>query len=114
MIKSQMENQILVYTHFSFYKSSSIRYIAEGETSPPHQLYPVIYELLKKANAPFNIPESQTDDPNCAYSDDSYFPALPMVHGHGSYVADTRGTSHPTLLPGIFTLFCNHGMVQNQ
>ena len=28
----------------------------EGETSPPHQLYPVIYELLKKA---FNIPEAR-------------------------------------------------------
>lgn len=43
---------------------------------PPHQLYPVIHELLKKASAPFDIPANQTNDLNCAHSDDSYFPAL--------------------------------------
>ncbi len=57
---------------------------------PRHdQMFPVIYELLKKGNAPFNIPKNQTGDLNRANNDASYFPALPIVHGRGSYVADT-------------------------
>lgn len=88
--------------------------------TPPKQLSSVLYELLEKANAPFKIPENIHCEPSSSPCDDdnSYFPALPKIRCRGSYVADTvkrvkictkRGSMHPTLLPGIFTLFCNHG-----
>ena len=89
---------------------------------PPQLLIsPVLHELLKKACAPFSSSPDSSDSnssPTFQADDCSYFPALPMVRCRGSYVADTvksskmctkRGTKHPTLLPGIFTLFCSHG-----
>lgn len=92
---------------------------------PPERLISsVLHELLKKACAPFSGSPSYTDSRNSNSSpplqadDCSYFPALPMLRCRGSYVADRvksskmctkRGTNHPTLLPGIFTVFCSHG-----
>lgn len=52
----------------------------------------------------------------------SYFPALPQQRKRGLFKADAstklksgsecakQSTRHPTLLPGIFTAFCSHGM----
>ena len=90
---------------------------------PPQQIAPVIHELLRKANAPFiGCPtDLEAETKYCGSDDDnSYFPALPIVRSRGSYLADTikrakictkRGLSHPTLLPGIFTVFCSHGKI---
>ena len=51
-----------------------------------------------------------------------YFPNLPQYRGRGKYAADRQKTSHPgdscrkasyshpSLSPGIFTLFCPHGI----
>jgi hypothetical protein len=95
--------------------------ILRSKKSLPSQLHPVLYELLKRSNAPFDVPKNKANVVDYPCSDDSYFPNLPVVRSRGLYVADTarkakictkRGSSHPTLLPGIFTLFCSHGMVQ--
>ena len=95
--------------------------ILRSKKSLPSQLHPVLYELLKRSNAPFDVPKNNANVVDYPCSDDSYFPNLPVVRSRGLYVADTarkakictkRGSSHPTLLPGIFTLFCSHGMVQ--
>lgn len=89
---------------------------------PPLLMSTVFHELLKKANAPF-LGVAAHIDSSCSQSEihddnNSYFPALPLVRFRGSYVADTvktskdctkHGTNHPTLFPGIFTLFCSHG-----
>lgn len=51
----------------------------------------------------------------------SFFPTLPQRHGYGYYEADKKSTSdttncrkdsykHPKLTPGIFTIFCPHGI----
>ena len=52
----------------------------------------------------------------------SFFPTLPVVRGAGSYNADCRSPSadedscrkasygHPHLTPGIFTIYCPHGI----
>ena len=56
---------------------------------PPKQPSPVLYELLRKANAPFNIPENLQGPNNPCNGDNSYFPALPMIRCCGSYVADS-------------------------
>lgn len=63
-------------------------------------------------------------DTNKEYSDVvsnqlSFFPTLPTVHGKGKYKADGQqdkdncrkeGYRHPTLTPGIFTVYCPHGI----
>ena len=59
----------------------------------------------------------------CTTSDQiSYFPALPIVRGQGKYKADENihthqeddcrkaSYGHPTLTPGIFTVYCPHGI----
>lgn len=93
--------------------------ILRESNSLPSQFCPVLHELLKRSKAPFNVPENPPCSPNYQSNDNCYFPTLPMVRSRGTYVADThqrakictkRGSSHPTLLPGIFTLFCSHGM----
>ena len=52
----------------------------------------------------------------------SFFPNLPLVRGKGNYAADTTTTQsdgdacwkasygHPTLTPGICTIYCPHGI----
>ena len=58
--------------------------------------------------------EQERNDPS------SFFPSLPQVRHRGVYKADRltnkdgkvcnkQSTRHPTLLPGIFTAFCEHG-----
>ena len=48
----------------------------------------------------------------------SFFPKLPPVRGRKDYVADGNKDTktcnkyshgHPSLLPGVFTMFCQHG-----
>ena len=80
-----------------------------------------ILQLLKKVSLqPFKgasqMPMECSLDNNM---DIAYFPTLPIVRARGKYSIDKnyqladscRKTSsrHPTLLPGIFTLFCQHG-----
>ena len=51
---------------------------------------------------------------------ESFFPSLPPIRDRGHYLADKKlssmpmrcnksSSSHPSLLPGIFTIFCPHG-----
>ena len=52
----------------------------------------------------------------------SFFPNLPLLSGHGNYAADKSlkthdsdscrkaSYGHPSLSPGIFTVFCPHGV----
>ena len=91
---------------------------------PQKQMFSVFNELLKRSNAPFvgssTQLENKASNSHLGTCDvDSYFPALQICRHRRRYTADTikaskictkRGTSHPTLLPGIFTLFCTHGI----
>jgi hypothetical protein len=84
----------------------------------PHELMkPIMEELVMKASAPFQNVE---DDKTVPLTTDemSYFPHLPKCRERRVYAADTAGkllactkrsSRHPTLLPGVFTLFCEHG-----
>ena len=59
--------------------------------------------------------------PSNVHDDDEmeYFPSLPKLRDRASYQADKKKatkeactkhkTRHPALLPGVFTLFCQHG-----
>ena len=53
----------------------------------------------------------------------SFFPSLPLLTGNANYVSDKTAAKrasdecrkytshHPNLTPGIFTIFCSHGML---
>lgn len=89
---------------------------------PRKCLIPLIEMLIEKASAPFsdeaNIPEI-TSDNKSELEELAYFPSLPKVRGRGMFNADyhqrkgvkctKQSSGHPSLLPGIFTLFCPHG-----
>ena len=86
-----------------------------------NSLYTILKKLLEKAYQPFQGCSSvdtqlQADDDTVASI--SYFPCLPIIRARGTYkidlnrkqaVCNKQSTGHPTLLPGIFTIFCNHG-----
>ena len=88
---------------------------------PSAALQPVLGRLMELSLAPFaqKLPELSdlvTDD-NCTNNGLSYFPKLPMVRMRKLYTADgskpsicvKKSSRHPTLLPGIFTIYCQHG-----
>jgi len=88
------------------------------EQFPRKEFHDLLEVLIEKSLSPFqnSIPfESTISDE----SDVSYFPSIPVKRGRGRFPHDTHrvGTSkcrktaegHPSLLPGVFTLFCKHG-----
>ena len=85
----------------------------------------VIGHIVCCALRPFDRPVPSACSyplPDSAASVFSYFPHLPQRHGPGRYKADQqrqanagddcrkRSYGHPTLTPGIFTIFCPHGI----
>ena len=88
----------------------------------PHNLLsPILQTLLDKAEAPF---EGIGDEPPSSVSESAelhhlgFFPQLPSVRNRCNYVADGSkytgscnkySHGHPSLLPGVFTVFCQHG-----
>ena len=102
----------------------AIHKLIQSLSSYPTQLSPLLKDLLSRSQAPF--PKDPTDlravdarDVDSGQSHKlSYFPCLPRIRERQQYRADkkvkdpicTKRTSrHPTLLPGVFTLFCEHG-----
>ena len=88
----------------------------------PPPLFSILRTMLKIAYQPFLAPDSNLE--NYCNADDnedislSYFPSLPIIRQRGNYrndlnrkqsICNKKGAGHPTLLPGIFTLFCSHG-----
>ncbi|SMN01297.1 hypothetical protein SPONN_2363 [uncultured Candidatus Thioglobus sp.] len=94
---------------------------------PTKSLIPVIEQMMEKSMAPFVSSEPEVKKANTISkgSDESvlselaYFPSLPKVRVRGVYSVDKhsrkavgctkQSSGHPTLLPGIFTLYCPHG-----
>ena len=90
---------------------------------PQTLLKPLLQEMMEKAKAPFvDVAVQGTQTPLGNECSDKYslsfFPNLPVVRSRGHYQADRKtsgqicnkkSSRHPSLLPGIFTLFCEHG-----
>ena len=96
--------------------------LIEGEHLPS-VLCDLIKDLLEKAKAPFNVdsPMNSGSQEISHFQDLEYFPCLPVVRSRGDYCFDVnapsnictkRSTRHPTLLPGVFLVHCQHGIVQ--
>ena len=89
---------------------------------PRKVLSPLLKHLWAVANQPFKTPQQDCIPPsldNCQ-GDLGYFPNLPKHRDRGWYVADKRTTGavctkkkykQLSLLPGVFTLFCQHGII---
>lgn len=100
--------------------------VREDSTSYDQKKYgPVMTKLLQKCYAPFDTVEPHSSkhgilmEPGVDHNEPLvYFPHLKKHRCRGNYIADGKlkepvctkhSSKHPTLLPGIFTLFCEHG-----
>ena len=80
-------------------------------------------EMLKKAQAPFSDHVAQSTSLVTKTENEvkslCFFPTLPVLHLRRRYESDCskktsvctkkKHTGHPSLTPGIFTIFCHHG-----
>ena len=88
---------------------------------PKTILSDLLFEIIAKAKAPFVASTEEYHLPTSVHApndDIAFFPSLPVVRLRGSYHSDntkrdkicTKHTiGHPSLLPGVFILFCKHG-----
>ena len=95
---------------------------------PVKALTPVIGRLLELSTPPFSsAAQSSANDsiifePLPITKELSFFPQLKIYRERGNYICEHSSSSirnfeicnkkssrHPTLLPGIFTIFCEHG-----
>ena len=89
----------------------------------PKEFIPVLSEIVQKSKRPFEVVPPENDvaiSHDNSNSSCSFYPHLPRRRSRRQYKADlNRKTStcckvyrgHPSLLPGIFTAFCPHGIV---
>ena len=94
--------------------------LVKSERVLPRSFYNVLQELWSVSTSMFSgftVPQSPA---HCSANDAmTIFPKMPPIRVRAHYSADknTRSTictkrylGHPSLLPGIFTLFCQHGL----
>ena len=82
---------------------------------------PLIKYLITKSLVPFNQSRALADTPLQDEDPLDFFPNLPPKRGRGKYELDANSAAervcntfyrgHPKLTPGIFTVFCPHGMI---
>jgi len=92
--------------------------IIEGDQMPD-VLCTLISDLLHKTKTPLGVNSlADCGSPNTSQAHDlKYFPALRIVRSRGDYsfyaiypdICTKRSSRHPSLLPGIFLLHCQHG-----
>ena len=87
----------------------------------PKQFLDFMQLLISYISAPFGKRDAHFSEPDIG-SRLSFFPNHPLVRGVGKYASDLKllsqekdscrkyATHHPTLTPGIFTLYCPHGI----
>ena len=119
-------SQTTHYDHLKMYAPLFVELVIT-EYFPQYLISPVIEDILNAIDAPFNVP--QGDDTQYGRAATvletplDYFPTKPTYLGTPNYSADKTGnqergnctkivtsTRHRTLSPGVFTLFCRHGL----
>lgn len=85
----------------------------------PQYLKGILQEVICKVEYPF-LRNSHPRFPTRQEDILAFYPNLPKKYQRGTFTMDKtkstqicskRGTRHPSLLPGIFTVFCEHGML---
>ena len=96
--------------------------IGPENTLLPLEYRPLVISMVHKAQLPFVSTPLHPCIPvsvNSALDSKSYFPCLPVLWERQRYKADKQSHTswctklyrgHPSLLPGIFTVFCPHGL----
>jgi hypothetical protein len=98
--------------------------ILNAEDISKETLASFLTDLLISLNAPFKgyVPEnSNYGEPSSVNSRLEFFPNYPLLRGKGNYAADKSRTAlstgcrkdtlhHASLTPGLFTMFCPHGI----
>ena len=85
---------------------------------PKNALANALEAMMAKAEAPF-VGDFKDETPSTSSSSDmAFFPQLPVIRSRGAYRSDRvrkekictkHTTGHPSLLPGVFVMFCQHG-----
>ena len=87
----------------------------------PTETSPVLRKLILILQAPFNTNPACPSLTAFPANSHCHWPGLECVRGRGFYQIDKQGRDHdgfhfkkisrghPSLLPGIFTMFCEHG-----
>jgi hypothetical protein len=95
-----------------------------GSAEIPVQFTTLLQVLIDKAIGIFADCVDIEEEPSDTTSDESaFFPALPLLRNRSTYTADKQQSGadvicgktfrgHPTLLPGIFTIYCSHGKLE--
>ena len=94
---------------------------------PKKTMTPLIHAIVDRASAPFVSESSDSNaipDQKSILEELAFFPNLPKVRARGIFKVDShtcheikctkQSSGHPSLLPGIFTLFCPHGEFNQQ
>ena len=92
---------------------------------PSQSLVPLIDDMIKKSMAPFDMTDIEIQQTGAREGSSegselelAYFPCLQKVRSRDCYQLDKQhkpagctkqSSGHPTLLPGIFTMYCPHG-----
>lgn len=95
--------------------------IGPENMSLPSEFRPLVIDMVHKAQLPFVSTPLHPRVPVSAQSNNthSYFPCLPVLWDWHRYKSDKHKDTlsctklyrgHPSLLPGIFTIFCPHGL----
>ena len=95
----------------------------DGQGKLPHTVCDLVLQIIDVCHAPFSKPPPPASFYPPPTADDlSFFPKLPLRSGKGHYTADKAlktydndscrkaSYGHPSLSPGIFTVFCPHGI----
>jgi hypothetical protein len=107
-----------------FVLSTALSNIVRVGSSLPKPLRRVIADMMEVVDAPFRSTEpiDASAYPPPSQSPLAFFPGMPSLHGHATYQMNQKNRSratdtcrkdsygHPTLTPGLFTLFCQHGV----
>ncbi|XP_028418966.1 uncharacterized protein LOC114544566 [Dendronephthya gigantea] len=96
------------------------------ESTFPRSWYPILTDLIKKSSEPFSTasssspPPVSSEQPSGHPQEIAFFPNLPIIRSRGVYAADKyrrredictkNHPSHSLFLPGLFTIFCPHGI----
>ena len=89
----------------------------------PDEICGIILHIISKQENAYSIPSNPvTSYAAASPTQTSFFPAWPKVRGAAKYAADSNSTphdldscrktsyGHPSLTPGIFTVYCPHGV----
>ncbi|CAH1786457.1 unnamed protein product [Owenia fusiformis] len=93
--------------------------IGQPEASIPEAVRPLLRALQYWSEYPFRSCDGVPGSDSIVERELAYFPRNPMVRGRGNYSKDSATkrerckkmyTGHQSLLPGIFTVLCEHGV----